>query len=141
MQTLQTFRVERRVEFADTDLAGMVHFSSFFRYMEETEYAFLRSLGLGSVMPDPKGIMGMPRHRAKCTYHNPARFEDLLTTELRVVLNDGLRLRYEFCIQRGDELIAEGEIQVVCCRFPDDRNPYAIPFPKNVIDRIPRISN
>jgi YbgC/YbaW family acyl-CoA thioester hydrolase len=39
-----------RVEFTDTDMAGIVHFSSFFRYMEVTEHAFFRSLGFSIVM-------------------------------------------------------------------------------------------
>ena len=38
------FRTKRRVEFADTDMAGIIHFTSLFRYMEETEHAFFRSL-------------------------------------------------------------------------------------------------
>ena len=36
---------KRRVEFAETDMAGQVHFSNFFRYMEAAEHAFFRSLG------------------------------------------------------------------------------------------------
>ena len=40
------FRCRQRVEFADTDMAGIVHFSNFFRYMERAEHEFLRSLGL-----------------------------------------------------------------------------------------------
>src|SRR5213078_989612 len=40
------FRTTRRVEFADTDMAGIVHFANFFRYMESAEHEFLRSHGL-----------------------------------------------------------------------------------------------
>ena len=36
------FRVSRRVDFCDTDMAGIIHFSNFFRYMEFAEVAFLR---------------------------------------------------------------------------------------------------
>ena len=39
------FKHIRRVEFAETDMAGIVHFSNFFRMMEATEHAFFRSLG------------------------------------------------------------------------------------------------
>ena len=42
----QVFKTERRVEFRDTDAAGIVHFSVFFAYMEQAEHEFLRSLGL-----------------------------------------------------------------------------------------------
>ena len=37
------FRVSRRVDFADTDMAGIIHFSNYFRYMEFAEVAFLRA--------------------------------------------------------------------------------------------------
>ena len=41
-----SFVYRKRVEFADTDMAGIVHFSRFFVYMEMAEHAFWRSLGL-----------------------------------------------------------------------------------------------
>ena len=133
----QTFQFQKRVEFADTDMAGIVHFSCFFRYMEETEYAFLRSVGLCNVIYDSKGTMGMPRREAKCTYHRPARFEDMLSIDLLVASNDGLRMTHEFRIHCDEKLVADGSLQVVCCRFPEDRLPYAIPFPAVVLQQIP----
>ena len=39
------FTTTRRVEFGDTDMAGIMHFANFFRFMERTEHAFLRTLG------------------------------------------------------------------------------------------------
>ena len=39
------FNVERRVEFSETDMAGIMHYSNFFRFMETAEHAFYRSLG------------------------------------------------------------------------------------------------
>ena len=44
------FQLSRRVEFSDTDMAGIMHFSNFFRFMEAAETAFLRSLGLSVVL-------------------------------------------------------------------------------------------
>ena len=41
-----TFRTRRFVEFSDTDMAGIAHFSSFFRYMESAEHELVRSVGL-----------------------------------------------------------------------------------------------
>src|SRR5215831_6794970 len=46
----EPFRTQRRVEFADTDMAGIVHFANFFRYMEAAEVEFLRSRGLSVAM-------------------------------------------------------------------------------------------
>jgi acyl-CoA thioester hydrolase len=39
------YKVRRRVEFSETDMAGIVHYSNFFRYMEAAEHEFFRSLG------------------------------------------------------------------------------------------------
>ena len=46
------FKLTHRVAFAETDMAGIVHFSNFFRYMENTEHAFYRSLGWSVIMSD-----------------------------------------------------------------------------------------
>lgn len=43
----EVFKTKRRVEFRETDMAGIVHFSNFFAYMEQAEHALLRSLDLG----------------------------------------------------------------------------------------------
>ena len=73
------FRTTRVVEFGDTDMAGIVHFANFFRFMEAAEHAFLRSLGLSVVMEIDGGKYGLPRVSASCDYLKPARFGDELT--------------------------------------------------------------
>ena len=49
---MSSFRTTRRVEFRDTDMAGIMHFSAFFTVLESVEDEFLRSLGLSVVMSD-----------------------------------------------------------------------------------------
>ena len=44
------FSISRRVQFAETDMAGVVHFSNYFRWMEEVEHAFFRAVGLSVVI-------------------------------------------------------------------------------------------
>ena len=46
------FVYRRRILFHETDLAGIVHFSNFFKYMEEAEHAFVRSIGLSIHPPE-----------------------------------------------------------------------------------------
>ena len=68
------FHHRMQVEFADTDMAGIVHFTRFFHYMEVAEHAFLRSLGL-SVRQEIDGrIVSWPRLAAECSYKAPLRF-------------------------------------------------------------------
>ena len=43
---MTTFTTTRRVDFGDTDMAGIMHFANFFRFMESAECDFWRSIGL-----------------------------------------------------------------------------------------------
>ncbi len=133
----QTFLNRRRVEFADTDLAGFVHFSHYLRYMEETEYAFLRSLGLDVILDDERGKLGFPRYESLCRYLSPARYGQTVDVTLTVEKNDGKLITYAFGLKVGDRPVAEGRLVVVCCRFPADREPFAIPVPDRVLAAIP----
>ncbi|HCE02754.1 MAG TPA: acyl-CoA thioesterase, partial [Acidobacteria bacterium] len=49
---MSEFRLTRRVQFYETDSAGIVHFSVFFRYMEEAEHAMWRAAGLSIAVPN-----------------------------------------------------------------------------------------
>ena len=70
------FKVVRRVEFSETDMAGIVHYSNFFRYMESAEHAFFRALGFSIVTTATDPPVGWPRVHASCDYRQPLRFED-----------------------------------------------------------------
>ncbi|MCA9150731.1 MAG: acyl-CoA thioesterase [Planctomycetales bacterium] len=120
------FVYEQRVEFRDTDAAGIAHFSVFFTWMEEAEHAALRSLGL-SVMPrqgrDPGGAesaipqVTWPRVSAQCDYVRPLRFEDDVQVTVTLGKVGSKSLTYQFQFSRGEESIANGQVTVVCCSF------------------------
>ena len=111
------FRTTRIVEFGDTDMAGIVHFANFFRYMEAAEHAFLRSLGL-SVILEYEGVKyGLPRVSASCDYVRPARFGEELTIALTVEKLGRSSIAYAFDFSRDDEAIARGRVTAVFCRF------------------------
>ena len=116
------FRTTRRIEFGDTDMAGIVHFANFFRFMESAECEFLRSRGL-SVKLDWEGeAIGFPRVSASCDYVKPARFEEVLDVAVRIDRIGKKSVTYAFEFSRGGELIANGKVTSVCCRvLPDNR--------------------
>ncbi|HJZ55442.1 MAG TPA: thioesterase family protein [Gemmataceae bacterium] len=124
------FTTTRRVEFGDTDMAGIVHFANFFRFMESAETEFLRSLGLTVNWRESAGKFGFPRVSASCDYLNPARFEDLLTITVTVekVGRRSVTYRHDFTNQRG-EPIASGHVTAVFCRTnsPDQLESLDIP--------------
>src|SRR5436190_23013355 len=81
-----SYRTSRRVEFVDTDMAGIVHFSNFFRFMEAAEQEFLRSRGLGVALRWEGQSLGFPRVSASCDYLRPVYFQDVVGIE--VTLNN-----------------------------------------------------
>ena len=76
------FTLTRRVQFYETDAAGIVHFSVFFRYMEEAEHAMWRAAGLSIATPDAP--IGFPRVATSFEFLRPLRFEDEFDVRLRV---------------------------------------------------------
>lgn len=132
------FCAQRKVRFAETDQSGFVYFANYLRYMEETEYEFLRSLGLNVVLDDEKGKIGFPRISADLEIIEPATYRDELTIWMKVVFNDGVQMAYQFEVaSRSGRLLAAGKFEVACCRFVDGELPRAILIPDMIIARIP----
>ena len=105
------YRMKRRVQFYETDMAGIVHFSWFFRYLEEAEHAMWRQAGLS--IAGGSGI-GWPRIAASFEYYRPLRFEDEFDVHLRIVGKDARTIRYEGVISMGETPIATGTLVVKC---------------------------
>jgi hypothetical protein len=76
------YRLKRRVQFYETDMAGLVHFSWFFRYLEEAEHAMWREAGLSIA---GGGGIGWPRVEASFEFYRPLRFEDEFEVHVRII--------------------------------------------------------
>ena len=113
---MSSFITRRRVEFCDTDLAGMMHFSNFFRFMEFAEQEFLRARGLSVAWEEGTEKFGFPRVNATCDYRVPARFEQVLEIEVTIARLGAKSVTYEFTFRHAGTLIAEGRMTSVCCR-------------------------
>ena len=129
-----TFHTSRRIEFADTDMAGIAHFSSFLRFLEEAEHAFLRSLGLSVIQPDESGKFSWPRVSVKCDYRGPARFEEVLDIALQVSRIGTSSITYQFQIHCQKRHVANAEMTAVYCRFDLNQPPHPVPIPKSILD-------
>ncbi len=73
----------RRVQFPETDAAGIVHFTNFFKYVEEAEHSMWRAAGL-SIATERDREIGWPRVAASFEYRKPLKFEDEFDVHLRV---------------------------------------------------------
>jgi len=122
------FTIRRRVQFAETDMAGVLHFSNYFRYMEEIEHAFWRSLDLTVYLRESEPHISWPRVATGCEYLSPLRFEDEVDLALRVKKVGEKSLSYEVDFRRGSERCATGRVTAVCCvTKPGSFTPTPIP--------------
>ena len=101
------------MQFHETDMAGIVHFSWFFRYLEEAEHAMWREAGLS--IAGGSGI-AWPRVEASFEFHRPLRFEDEFEVHLRIVAKDARTIRYEGIITKGGDRVATGRMTIKCVR-------------------------
>jgi len=107
------FKLIRRVEFADTDMAGIAHFSNFFRWMEATEHAFFRSLGFTLHENDQDGMRGWARVHADCDYKRPLRYPDEFEVRLLVRAVHESSIEYAFAFVQAESEVARGALEVV----------------------------
>ena len=128
------FRYSRRVQFAETDLAGIVHFSWMFRYMEEAEHALWRAARLSVV--EPGSDIGWPRVAASFAFQNPLHFEDEFDVIVRLKEAGRRALHYEHTIMRGDTVIGTGTMTAVCIRQTAGGPMQAVEVPAHIVEKL-----
>lgn len=126
------FRTTHRVAFHETDTAGIVHFSNFFRYMEVAEVEFLRARGLHVSWREDGTRFGFPRVAASCDYFKPARFEDLIEVHVSIEQIGVKSITWLHEIRKGDELLARGKITAVCIRVGAEQKLESMEIPPDV---------
>ena len=98
------YRLKRRVQFYETDTAGIVHFSWFYRYMEEA--------GLSIAPPDAR--VGFPRVAAAFDFHRPLRFEDEFEVHIRIAAIGARSIRYTAHVTKDGAAVATGSLTIAC---------------------------
>lgn len=130
------YRTRRRVEFADTDLGGIAHFSRFFVFMETAEHELLRSVGASVHQIADGGTVGWPRLASSCEYRSPARYGDLLEIVARVerVGRTALTTTYEiYCQERR---VASGRMTSVQCLLDAPEGLRPVPLAPELVARL-----
>ena len=134
------FKVVRRVEFSDTDMAGLMHFSNYFRFMETAEHGFYRELGFSVVLKERTPPLGFPRVHASCDFMKPLRFEDQIEIRLRVTEKKSKSLTYAFQFfnlsVRPVVEAARGVVTIVCVSHAPDGKLAAVPIPREIAEKI-----
>lgn len=130
---ISEFRLTRRVQFHETDAAGIVHFSCFFRYMEEAEHGLWRAAGLSIAPPDAR--VGFPRVAASFEFLRPLRFEDEFEVLLEVTRKSAKSLSYRATVTRDGEVAARGTLAVACVTRAPGGPMRATPMPADIAAR------
>src|SRR5450755_4199220 len=103
--------VRLRVRFCETDLMGIVHHSNYLAYFEAGRVEWLRRRGVTYADWAARGIH-LPVVEASVRYRAPARFDDIIAVETRLVEIRAAPLRFEYRMERlmghEPELLAEG---------------------------------
>lgn len=127
------FKYKRRLHFSETDMAGLAHFSAYFRFMEEAEHALWRAAGLSIGEVALTG--GWPRVSASFDYRNPLRFEDEFEIAVRIGQVTSRSLQYQFTVTRGEVLVGTGSMTAVSTT-KEDGQLRAVEIPQEMIARL-----
>lgn len=124
----------RRVEFAETDAAGMVHFSVFFRYMEEAEHAIWRAAGMDIYAS--RETHSWPRISAKFDFKAPLRFQDAfeVRTEMGAVTRS--TIQWAHVLMRGDDVIGNGTVTAVYVQKNADGSMKSAAIPDETLSKL-----
>jgi acyl-CoA thioester hydrolase len=128
---LSEYRLKRRVHFYETDMAGIVHFSYYFRYMEEAEHALWREAGL-SIHPKNSNI-GWPRVATSFDFHRPLRFEDEFEVCIRVAAITEKTIRYACVVTSSGAKVATGSLTIACVRKEPNQPMKSIAIPRDIV--------
>jgi acyl-CoA thioester hydrolase len=103
-----------RVYYEDTDMGGIVYYANYLRYIERARSDWVRSLGVDqNAMREQDGVVFVVR-RVEADYLKPAKFDDELQVRTVVKAVTGARLIMLQEIIRGDDLLFQAEVTVVC---------------------------
>ncbi len=133
--------IRRRVEFSETDCAGLVHFSNYFRWMEAAEASYFRHLDLSLFALEPGGGRGFPRVRADCQFSHPLRFEDLIEVRLYVEETTARSVTYRFTFYKVEDggagpRVAKGGMTTIFARRHPDNRLEAITLPEGWAEQL-----
>jgi acyl-CoA thioester hydrolase len=139
---MAAFVTTRRVEFCDTDMAGIVHFANYYRYMEQAEHDLFRAYGLKISDKLPDGARcGWPRVSATCSFTAPAFYDDLLEIHVLITQRTARALTTSYQFRRDGQLLAEGEMKTVFCIFPPGQRMQSATMPDDIAAKLDAAAN
>jgi acyl-CoA thioester hydrolase len=114
-----------RVYYEDTDLAGIVYYANYLKFIERARSEWVASLGIDQMaLRASQGVVFAVR-RVEADFLRPAMFGDDLVVETSLQTAGGARLVLEQAITRGGERLFVAVVTLVC--LTDNGNAARIP--------------
>jgi acyl-CoA thioester hydrolase len=113
-----------RVYYEDTDLAGIVYYANYLKFIERARTEWVRDLGVDQTALKAAGLVFAVR-RIEADYLKPARFDDELTVLTYDMTVTGARILLSQEVLRGGERLFAAQVTLVC--LTDDGHPARLP--------------
>ncbi len=107
-------RFALRVYYEDTDLAGIVYYANYLKFIERARSEWVRGLGVDQVRLRAESGIVFAVRRVEADYLRPAVFDDLLEVETRLVETGGARIVLDQEVHRGEERLFAARVVLVC---------------------------
>ncbi len=108
-----THKFSIRVYYEDTDLAGIVYYANYLKFIERARSDWVRELGIDQVQMKADGLVFAVR-RVEADYLAPAKYDDELVVETTMAQGSGVRLVVKQDVKRGDDLVFSAIVTIIC---------------------------
>lgn len=109
-----THRFDLRVYYEDTDLAGIVYYANYLKFIERARSEWVRGLGVDqAALRAEQGLVFAVR-RVVADYLRPAVYDDILQVRTILETASGARLTLAQCVLRGEEVLFTAQVTLVC---------------------------
>jgi acyl-CoA thioester hydrolase len=109
-----THRFECRVYYEDTDMAGIVYYANYLRYIERGRSEQVRELGIDQQKVKAEQGVVLAVRKLEADYVSAARLDDLLEVQTTLLAVTGARMTYQQDIYCGDRLVFSARVMVIC---------------------------
>jgi acyl-CoA thioester hydrolase len=106
-------RFSCRVYYEDTDLAGIVYYANYLKFIERARTEWVRVLGVDQGRLKREAGVVFAVRRVVANYLSPARFDDELVVETELISLTVARILLSQVVRRGSERLFEAEVTLV----------------------------
>jgi len=134
---VQPFTWTVRVYYEDTDTGGVVYYANYLKFFERARTEWLRAAGFGQqALAVDQGLQFVVA-RIECDYKRPARLDDLIDLDVRVIQAGRVSVVFEQTARRGDEVLATARVRAGCV---DTRTLAPRPMPASMLQAMKSIA-